>query len=336
MVKVSIIVPVYRVEKYLDRCVNSLMNQTLKDIEIILVDDGSPDNCPRLCDNWAKVDERIKVIHKSNGGLSSARNAGLKVANGKYVGFVDSDDDVEINMYEMMYNVAEQNYVDFVMCDYQRVTTDGNSYLKTLNIREGYYSKDDIIKNIYPSLIMSDSIEYGPLLSVWHCLYKLDFLKENNLLFDEDVKWSEDNIFSAIVGFCTKSFFYMKNKGLYHYYQNEGSITTSYRQGAWNVYKTMNNHLRDYFDRIKEYDFSNQLNYHLIYYACNCINMAALKHNFTDIKKEISMILSDKDLKSALKQVNLLNINRKLYLQLLLMKYQCGFLLTYIVKRRIS
>ena len=90
--KVSIIVPVYNVEKYLKRCVDSLVGQTLKDIEIILVDDGSPDGCPKMCDDFVATDSRIKVVHKPNGGLGSARNAGLEVAKGEYVAFVDSDD----------------------------------------------------------------------------------------------------------------------------------------------------------------------------------------------------------------------------------------------------
>ena len=92
---ISIIVPVYKVEKYIDRCVESIINQTYKNIEIILVDDGSPDNCPKICDEWAKKDKRIRVIHKENRGVSSARNVGIDVAKGKYIGFVDSDDYIE-------------------------------------------------------------------------------------------------------------------------------------------------------------------------------------------------------------------------------------------------
>ena len=97
--KVSIIVPVYNVEKYLVRCMESLLNQTLKEIEIILVDDGSPDNCPQMCDEYARRDSRVKVIHKSNAGLGYARNSGLDVAVGEYIAFVDSDDYVDTSMY---------------------------------------------------------------------------------------------------------------------------------------------------------------------------------------------------------------------------------------------
>lgn len=96
--KVSIILPIYNVEKYLDRCMESLLNQTLEDIEIIMVDDGSPDNCPQMCDEYAKKDNRVKVVHKKNAGLGFARNSGLDVAKGEYIAFVDSDDYVGLNI----------------------------------------------------------------------------------------------------------------------------------------------------------------------------------------------------------------------------------------------
>lgn len=97
--KVSIVVPIYNVESYLERCIQALLNQTLKDIEIILIDDGSPDHCPQICNEYAQKDSRIKVIHKKNAGLGYARNSGLEIARGKYLAFVDSDDYVEANMY---------------------------------------------------------------------------------------------------------------------------------------------------------------------------------------------------------------------------------------------
>lgn len=114
--KISIIVPVYKVEQYINKCVDSILNQTFKDFEVILIDDGSPDNCGKICDEYANKDERIKVIHKKNGGLSSARNAGLDIAKGEYIGFVDSDDYIEPDMYEILYNLSENNECDIVSC----------------------------------------------------------------------------------------------------------------------------------------------------------------------------------------------------------------------------
>ena len=330
---VSIIVPVYKVEKYLKRCVDSLINQTLSDIEIILVDDGSPDNSGKICDSLQEKDCRIKVIHKTNGGLSSTRNAGVKIAQGQYIGFVDSDDDVALDMYEKMYSVAKRENVDFVMSDYQRICADGRCYLKTLDIPSGLYEKKQMRRIIFPNLIMGENIEYGPLLSVWHCLYRTDFLRQNNLYFDEKVRWSEDNIFSAIAGYCCERFYYMKGEGLYHYYQNEGTITTSYRSGAWKVYCTMNEHLHNFFDPIKDFDFSRQLKLHMIYYACNCIGQQLTLPKL-EAKRGIRNILETRQLRDSFTDFKMPRVGIKLKIQLYLMKYRQTDLLYRIKKAK--
>ncbi len=127
---ISVIVPIYKVEKYLDKCVNSIINQTYTDLEIILVDDGSPDNCSAMCDEYAKQDRRIKVIHKANGGLSDARNAGLDICKGEYIAFVDSDDWLEDNYIKIMYDQIIEDKSDMVICGYQRV----DEHNKVLNV----------------------------------------------------------------------------------------------------------------------------------------------------------------------------------------------------------
>lgn len=114
--KVSIILPIYGVEKYLSRCMDSVLNQTLRDIEIIMVDDESPDSCPKMCDDFAAQDSRIKVVHKKNGGLGYARNSGLDVATGEYVAFLDSDDFVELDAYEHLYNAAKKTKCRCCFC----------------------------------------------------------------------------------------------------------------------------------------------------------------------------------------------------------------------------
>lgn len=113
---ISIIIPIYKVEEYLDECIISVVNQTHKNLEIILVDDGSPDNCPAMCDDWAKKDERIRVIHKLNGGLSDARNAGINIASGEYIAFVDSDDYIKPDMMEKLYTAICQENADIAAC----------------------------------------------------------------------------------------------------------------------------------------------------------------------------------------------------------------------------
>ena len=118
---ISIIVPIYKVEKYLKKCIQSIMNQTYLNFELILVDDGSPDDCPMICDNYAKLDNRIVVLHKQNGGLSDARNAGLDVARGEYIGFVDSDDFIANNMYEKLLSGLLAEDADMAVCNFSYV-----------------------------------------------------------------------------------------------------------------------------------------------------------------------------------------------------------------------
>ena len=129
---ISVIIPVYNVEQYLSKCLDSVVNQTYKNLEVILVDDGSTDNSGKICDEFALKDNRIIVIHKSNGGLSSARNEGLKFAKGQYVGFVDSDDYIEIGMYEKLLEVSLKYGSDVVCSNYYRVTNNKIYYKKLL------------------------------------------------------------------------------------------------------------------------------------------------------------------------------------------------------------
>ena len=227
-------------------------------------------------------------------------------------------------MYERMYQVITSEKVDFVMSDYIRVLDEGNQYLKTLDIQEGRYDKAAIREKIFPQLIMGENLEYGPLLSVWHCLYRTEFLKEHQLTFDEEVRWSEDNIFSAFAGYYADSFYYLKGEGLYHYYNNPGTITTAYRPGAWNVHCTMNRHLHQFFDSVSEYDFQRQLKLHMIFYACNCMGQVGQSGESKEKQMEIrKRILNSQELKEAFAKFSFpKEWSWKLKLQVMLMKHK--------------
>lgn len=182
---ISIVVPIYNVEQYLQKCVDSLINQTYKNLEIILVDDGSPDNCPKICDEYAKQDSRIKVIHKENGGLSDARNAGMNIATGEYISFIDSDDWIKSEMIEDMYNRMIEDNSDLVSSGVLWVDEDG------VEIRNATVSENCVLNT---EQAMSELINDGKLKQhVWNKLYKADLIK--NIPFDkgkyhEDVFWS--------------------------------------------------------------------------------------------------------------------------------------------------
>ena len=320
----SIIVPVYKVEPYLRRCVKSLMAQTCENYEVLLVDDGSPDSCPKICDELAACTDNIRVIHKANGGLSSARNAGLFAARGDYIGFVDSDDVAAPDMFAIMLTAAKTSDADIVMCDYFRVLRTGRRWLMTTALRPGLYEKADIIKCLYPSLIMGENLDYGPLLSVWHCLYSRKFLNQYRLAFADDIPWSEDNLFSAMAGYHAKRFFYLKSMGLYNYFQNPGTITTSCPPGAWNVYKRMNRYLENYFSFRSDYDFRRQLQLHLLYYACHVIRMERQEACIRNVLKDLHQA-------HFFDHFRMPDVSLKLKIQLWLMKHQCARTLTFLL-----
>ncbi len=171
---ISIIVPIYRVEKYLDQCVQSIINQTYNNLEIILVDDGSDDQCPQICDHYAQVDERIKVIHKKNGGLDSARKAGVLASKGKYIGYVDGDDWVEPNMYESLLMYMRKYDVEIVEAGVID-TWENEEKCRVLYLEEGCYKGKDFIEKVESKLLYAGIFfEYGISPYVWNKL----FLKE--------------------------------------------------------------------------------------------------------------------------------------------------------------
>lgn len=169
--KISVIIPVYRVEKYLDRCIMSIVNQTYNNLEIILVDDGSPDSCPKLCDNWSIKDKRVKVIHKKNGGLSSARNAGLEIATGDFVSFVDSDDWLDLDTYEYCISLLKQTQSDCIQFDFFHTSSEK---LKPKLIKEKIrtYTGKAILQ------FYMDSTTRRGGYSVCICLFRLSIAKK--------------------------------------------------------------------------------------------------------------------------------------------------------------
>jgi glycosyltransferase involved in cell wall biosynthesis len=146
--ELSIIVPVYKVEKYLPRCIDSILAQTFGDFELILIDDGSPDGCGRICDEYARKDKRIVVIHQKNMGVSAARNAGLDIARGRYIGFVDSDDWIEPQMYEAMMDAIRENGADMAVCGVRYADEDGK-FTRADMLSEGVYSRDGLLEDVF-------------------------------------------------------------------------------------------------------------------------------------------------------------------------------------------
>lgn len=238
--KVSIIVPIYNVEKYLERCLDSLINQTLKEIEIILIDDGSPDSCPIICDEYVKKDERIIVIHKKNAGLGMARNSGLEIAKGEYIAFVDSDDYVDYNYYEKLYNNAKENNSDFTLGGYKII--DEKLNIKSYNdiyLYKTVYIDDEIKENIFFNMLgISKKNNIG--VSVWRAIYKREVLEKYKIKFVSEREYlSEDYIFH--IDFVPKCKKISIVKGSYYNYceNNISSLTRKYRFDRFDVSKKL-------------------------------------------------------------------------------------------------
>lgn len=209
---ISVIVPIYNVEKYLERCVESIINQTYKNLEIILVDDGSPDNCPQMCDDYAKKDSRIKVVHKKNGGLSDARNAGMKVATGEYVSFIDSDDYISLDFYETLLQTMVDNDSDIVECGVVKFYE---------NEKFDEYSDDQMIKNFNTVDGLEELINENSFHQyVWNKLYK------SSIALDipyEVSKLNEDDFWTYQIFGRAKRVTRL-NRTLYYYFQRSSSI----------------------------------------------------------------------------------------------------------------
>ena len=239
--KVSIIVPIYNVEKYLNRCIQSLLGQTLKEIEIILVDDGSPDKCPSMCEEYAKVDSRIKVIHKQNEGLGLARNSGLEIATGEYVAFVDSDDYVELTMYEDLFHEAMTSNADVVFAGFKTETQpgiwkDSNEVLQRMEWN-GEEVKEFMLDMIACAPYVKLERKYQ--MSVWHSIYRSSVIQNNNLRFPSEREVvSEDIPFQVDFLQCIKKVVYLP-KSYYYYCLNGTSLTASFKPEKFVKYKTL-------------------------------------------------------------------------------------------------
>lgn len=210
---ISVIIPIYKVELYIDKCVESVLNQTWKNIEVILVDDGSPDKCGLMCDEYAKKDKRIKVIHKDNGGLSDARNAGMEVATGDYIGFVDSDDWIDENFYEQLMDKIKKTGADIVTAGVKKVWEDGKTEVMT-PFQEIQLSNQEAMK-----AIIEESFLKQP---VWYKLYRADVAR---IKFKEGVL-HEDNYWSYQVVANVSKVIVMPEP-YYYYRQRSSSIMSS-------------------------------------------------------------------------------------------------------------
>lgn len=323
MPAVSVIVPVYNSERYLQRCVDSILGQTLHDIELILIDDGSIDGSGELCDAYADKDSRVRTVHKENGGAASARNKGIAIARGDYVGFVDSDDYIEPDMYGQMYGEALQNGAQLILCDGIKESAGGQAPYTGQPLREGFYTKEQMYREYFPCLLMREEIEFPPTISNCLCLVKRSLLETHALRYDEGAKYCEDSLFGSLIAYYADSFCYLKHKYLYHYCFNASSTTHTPHLDKWDVFQRIIGLSRAFFSQAEDYDFTLQLSVQAIYFAFNAINELRSSDLPDKEKRErIRNISSSEELKTAWEGFRMPeNISFKLKIRIFLLKH---------------
>ena len=323
MNKISIIIPVYQVEKYIKRCLDSILSQTYSNLEIILIDDGSRDMSGKICDEYAIKDSRIKVIHQDNAGVSVARNKGLDICTGDYITFVDSDDFLEPFMYEkMMEKVTEYN-CDVVMCDC--VKDDGVAQTPyTHNIRAGFYDYNQLKEEYYPHLLMMENVEYPATISNWLLLFRREIA--SSIRYIEGVRYSEDLLFGVQLLYNAKSFYYMKDEYYYHYWMNNESASHTFKKDKWKDYITLYNAALNIFKDNKV--ILNQTYIMLLFFMYNYISDVILFKELNTNEKLllIENILNDDYIIKLFKKIKIskLLISPKQKIVTYMYKYKIG------------
>ena len=269
MVKVSVIVPIYNAEQYLEQCLDSIVNQTLKDIEIILIDDGSTDGSAEVCQKYLS-DPRVTYYHKENEGLAAARADGIARANGEYIGFVDSDDWIKPDMYEKMYNAAKSNCSDVVFCNCIQ-NEDGHRFSRELPV--GAYDRDKIKSEVLPKTLAFISKDGGKRAIRWsNCMriYKKDTLNNNNIKFDRRLRRSQDLQLTYESMLVAQNFYYI-DEPFYHNRVVSDSLSRGYTKNMWPLYTYLIEILYKDTENFTEMDLMDQMHLRAFFFATDCI-----------------------------------------------------------------
>ena len=233
---VSVVLPIYNVEMYLERCIESIVNQTYKNLEIILVDDGSPDHCPQICDEWGKKDSRVRVVHKVNAGLGMARNTGIEYATGKYICFFDSDDYVKTDTIEKTVGLAEKVNADIVTFGYSNVDNNGlvkSEYVPS-TVKEIFHGKE-VQEEFLPDMLAErkESVNKRLHMSAWASLYSMKLIKESGWKFVSEREIIAEDVYSLLVLYKSVQCVAVLSEALYFYCDNGVSLTHTYRKDRY-------------------------------------------------------------------------------------------------------
>lgn len=306
---VTIVLPIYNVEKYLERCINSVVNQTYANLEILLIDDASPDCCPHLCDEWAQKDCRVKVIHKPiNEGLGMARNTGIENATGEYIFFFDSDDYVALDVVEKCVCEAKRTGAEIVSFGAYFVDADGNVTGSRIPfVEQKYFEGREVQEKFLPNLLApSPAIKKAPVfcMTAWSAMYKINLLQEKRWYFISEREIISEDVYSLMSLYQHVQCVGLLSEGLYYYCTNETSLTHTYRKDRYEKVK-------DFYLRLlklcKEAGYNQDIMHRAskpyMSFAVTALKQEArAPHSLKECRKRVYAILKDPMLQQVLQQ----------------------------------
>ncbi|MBE5881087.1 MAG: glycosyltransferase family 2 protein [Lachnospiraceae bacterium] len=322
MPKVSIVIPVYNMQKYLDQCLQSIFAQTLSDIEIVLVDDGSSDDSPQLCDAYAEKDGRVRVIHKENGGLTSAWKRGSLEATGDYIGYVDSDDYIEKDMYERLYERAAATDADIVCCGLTHLYEDDaqRRWTEQMEFDTDSLQKEQLSQMLYPNLI-NDGSFMGRHLQPNRVtkLVKSTLVKKNLDMCADEVSIGEDYQFSLCMFLDAQRVEIIRDYFPYYYYMNNASMTMRHDKTYPDKIRIMRENLCRISDAKNVYDLKSQIWNDYVCLLVLHVKGIVFKQKdvpYRMLRQEMKQVLSQPDVKKALEIYRMprLSMAEKLFL----------------------
>lgn len=312
-IAISIIVPVYNAAPYLRKCLDSVVNQTLRNVEIIFIDDGSTDGSSEICKEYASKDNRIIYYKKENEGLAAARQDGIERAHGEYVGFVDSDDWLELNMYERMFSVAEENNADVVFCNCYF----NDSETDKIYLQPGVYDRERIEKEILPRTLAGISEKGSNSVIRWsNCLriYRVDLIKANHIAFGRRFRRSQDLQLTFETTLCANKYVSINDEPLYHNRTqgNADSLSRGYTKNYWKLIRPLIDKLYEDVASYKKQDLSCYMHLCAFFFAVNGVQNEYEKSAFSFFKKlkMLNEIVKDEVVQNALKYVEYNKLNR--------------------------
>ena len=314
----SVIVPIYKIEKYLRRCVDSVLGQTFTDFELILVDDGSPDSCPKICDEYEKTDARVKVIHKENGGLVSARQAGIRISKGEYIFNLDGDDALCLDALESAEKIIHETNADLISFSYH-LSIDGQlgDVVEDL-VPEGLYSKDKITEYIFPKLLSDKNMQHI-FYFLWGKAIRRELVYVHQLGVNPAISLGED-LSCVVPCYLDAETVYMSKKAIYLYTIRNDSISTDFKTGQITQIQDVILGLQK-LENKKPADFDEQISRYSCFMCFAILAAAAEGNHFRSIKKIKDLIINSVH-KELIGKADFENITIKSRIAIFLMKKQ--------------